>query len=216
MAYVCPLCKNQSDNIKPVEGPLNRDYFHCRGCDLIFVSPDDLLSVQEERERYEKHENDINDPGYVKFLNQAIEPAFFYLKGGMKGLDYGSGPGPALSRLLVERGVDCQDYDPVFGPPLPEGFFDFVFSTEAFEHFFDPVKELELIGERLTPGGFLVVMSMWHQGTEKFGNWFYARDDTHVLFFSRKTFEYIARRWNYELLWDDGKRVIILRKQSSG
>jgi SAM-dependent methyltransferase len=212
MARSCPLCNN-SIAISPLKGPLNRHYFHCPVCDLIFVSSDDLLTVDGEKERYEKHENDINDAGYVNFLNQAIDPALPFINTGMRGLDFGSGPGPALSTLLGKMGFDCQDYDPVFGPSFPEGLFDFIFSTEAFEHFHDPVKEMNLIHDRLNPGGFLVIMTMWHSGPEKFLNWFYARDDTHVLFFSFRSFEYIARRWGFEIVWDDGKRVIILQKK---
>lgn len=212
MLQKCPLC-NCSDRLESIDGPLNRHYFQCPKCDLIFVAPGDLLDVHEERKRYEQHENDINDPGYVGFLNQAIEPALPFLESGMEGLDFGSGPGPALSVLLREKGLNCQNYDPVFGPSLPDGLFDFIFSTEAFEHFHDPVKEMNLIDERLSPGGYLIVMSMWHQGPEKFRNWFYARDDTHVLFFSLKTFLFIAGQWQYELILDDGKRVVIFRKK---
>lgn len=214
MCLQCPLCENFK-NIKSVKGPLNRHYFQCPECDLIFVSSDGLLTLESERDRYEKHENYINDPGYVEFLHQAIDPALGYLDRGMKGLDFGSGPGPALSLLLEKQGVHCLDYDPVFGPRLPEGTFDFIFSTEAFEHFHNPVKELELINKRLNPGGFLIVMTMWHSGPEQFLNWFYARDDTHVLFFSFRTFRYIARRWNFEIVWSDNKRVVILKKYIS-
>lgn len=212
MQQNCPLC-NHSKGLEAVEGPLDRHYFHCPECDLIFVVSTDLLSVDEERKRYVLHENDINDPGYVGFLSQAVEPALPFLDSGMEGLDFGSGPGPALSMLLREKGLHCQDYDPVFGPSLPDGSFDFIFSTEAFEHFHDPVKEMNLIDERLNPGGYLIVMSMWHHGPGNFRNWFYARDDTHVLFFSLKTFLFIASQWQYELILDDGKRVVIFRKK---
>lgn len=195
---------------------MDRPYFHCSHCDLIFASPDTLLPAKDELSRYGRHENDVNDPRYVKFLNQAVEPAMPYLKPGMEGLDYGSGPGPALSELLRRKGIQCRDYDPLFGPELPDGTFDFIFSTEAFEHFYDPEGEIQLINERLNSGGLLTVMTIWHKGVEHFRDWFYARDDTHVVFYSLSTFEFICRRWHFEILWNDAKRVIILRKLGGG
>jgi SAM-dependent methyltransferase len=212
MNFGCPLCHSGTQNIESVEGPLDRPYFHCFHCDLIFASPGALLSAEDELKRYGRHENDVNDPRYVKFLNQAVEPALVYLRPGMEGLDYGSGPGPALSENLRRKGIHCRDYDPLFGPELSDGSFDFIFSTEAFEHFYDPVREVQLIDERLKPGGLLAVMTMWHKGTEHFKDWFYARDDTHVVFYSLSTFDFISRRWNFEILWSDEKRVIIFRK----
>lgn len=212
MEHACPLCKN-TNGISKIEGPLGRSYFHCPACDLIYVSSRDLLAKEDERERYEFHENDIADPGYVKFLNQAITPALKFLKKGMQGLDYGCGPGPALSTLMQQEGFPCQNYDPAFGPPMPDGYFDFIFSTETFEHFHDPEMEMNVIVERLLPGGFLIVMSLWHKDENHFRNWFYARDDTHVLFYSKKTFEYMARKWGLEMIWTDNKRVVVFRKK---
>ncbi len=216
MSFCCPLCHSIVQSIESVEGPLDRPYFHCSYCDLMFVSPETHLSVKDELKRYRKHENDIEDPRYVRFLNQAVKPALAYLSPGMEGLDFGSGPGPALSQILQRKGISCGNYDPLFGPELPDGPFDFVFSTEAFEHFYDPVKEMQLINERLKPGGLLTVMTMLHKGIKHFRNWFYARDDTHVVFYSLSTFDFICRRWNFEILWNDGKRVIILRKLVTG
>lgn len=212
MIQKCPLCHSTPEHHQPVKGPLDRRYFHCSVCDLVFVSTRDLLSTKAEKQRYEQHENDADDPGYLKFLNQAVKPTLPFLTSEMTGLDYGSGPGPAISKLLREQGIRCLNYDPMFGPALPERTFDFIFSTEVFEHFHDPVKELERLDALLKPGGMLTVMTMFRPAFSEFENWVYARDDTHVLFFSIKTIDFIAIRHGYDNLWNDGKRVVILKK----
>ncbi|MGM0375728.1 MAG: class I SAM-dependent methyltransferase [Bacteroidota bacterium] len=208
----CPLCQATSEKISPVEGRLQRRYLHCANCQLIFTHPDDLPRRDEEQTRYQEHENTIEAPGYVKFLNQAIEPTLPFLSADMRGLDYGSGPGPTLSQLLGRNGIRCLDYDPIFGPELPKGPFDFIFSTETFEHFHHPGREMDRIEERLKPGGILTIMTMFRPSLDEFPKWFYPGDYTHVTFFNLETFEFICRKWNYHHLWDDGKRVIILKK----
>ncbi|MFO8000902.1 MAG: class I SAM-dependent methyltransferase [Marinilabilia sp.] len=208
----CPLCHFRGENIGPVEGRLQRRYLHCNRCQLIFTHPADLPGKEEERARYEEHENTIEAPGYVKFLNQAIEPTLPFLSTDMKGLDFGSGPGPTLSQLLARQHILCLDYDPIFGPELPQGPFDFIFSTEAFEHFHNPREEMDRIDQLLKPDGILTVMTMFRPSAEEFPKWFYPGDHTHVTFFHPETFNFICREWNYRHLWNDGKRVIILKK----
>ena len=44
-------------------------------------------------------------------------------------------------------------------------------------------------------------------------NWVYARDHTHVVFYDLPAFEYICRKRNFELLWHDVERVVLLRKE---
>lgn len=87
------------------------------------------------------HKNGREYPDYLNFLNQAIGQSLFDLDRGMRELDYGCGSVPALSVLLEERGMRCENYDPFF-PKLPGGPFDLIFSTGCFEHFFSPDKEL--------------------------------------------------------------------------
>jgi SAM-dependent methyltransferase len=212
MNFNCPLCEASSEKIHQVPGTMDSRYFHCLNCQIIFTHPEDLPDRLEEQIRYEDHENTIEAPGYRKFLNQAILPTLTFLSARMRGLDYGSGPGPTLSLLLRREGIGCQDYDPIFGPELPSGPFDFIFSTEAFEHFHHPGHEISRLDQLLKPGGILTVMTMFRPGVDEIEEWFYRKDNTHVTFFNKDTFDFICQKWNYEHLWDDGKRVIIFRK----
>jgi SAM-dependent methyltransferase len=178
----------------------------------VFSNSNHLPIKAEEKARYEAHNNSIEDQGYVNFLMQAIVPALYYLTPESKGLDYGCGPGPTLSALVQQNGYRCHNYDPFFFPELPEGPFDFIFATECFEHFFEPSKEMELLSQLLMPHGHLIIMTnLWEDNTN-FANWHYTQDTTHVIFFHEKTFSYIAKTYGFQVVFNDGIRVIILKK----
>jgi hypothetical protein len=102
--------------------------------------------------------------------------------------------------------------------------YDFVTCTEAIEHFARPMNEWTLLLSLLKPesgeevngalGGVLGIMTKLASHDEKtFANWWYKRDPTHVSFFSRETFTWLAERDALELtiIGDD---VIILRKKT--
>jgi len=127
-----------------------------------------------------------------------------HLKPGAKGLDYGCGPGPTLSILMQERGFSCIDYDPFFKPDMDDtlhpkgGGYDYIVSSEVFEHFHDPRAELKRLDSLLVEGGVLGVMTNRVKGEvndKEFGNWYYRLDPTHVIFWARESFEYAAKEY---------------------
>jgi 2-polyprenyl-3-methyl-5-hydroxy-6-metoxy-1,4-benzoquinol methylase len=128
---------------------------------------------------------------------------------------------PVLKTLLSRAGYEAKGYDINFFPD--EGLnstYDLVISTETFEHFREPGKELKEIKALLSPKGYLTVMTRHYPllngkaDLESFKNWYYQRDPTHICFYSTKTFEWIAKSNGYKLLYDDEKDFIILQVQS--
>lgn len=186
-------------------------YFLCRRCGLISVHPADLPGPAEEQARYLLHENGPGHAGYRAFLSRAVDPAMPFLCAGMAGLDYGCGHTPTLSGLLTERGLQCDDYDPLFFPGEP-GRYDFIFSTEVFEHFFEPRRDIAKVAGHLNPGGLLIVMTERWTTVEGFAGWYYPADPTHVAFYHDDTFGFICRTYGFETVFDDGRRLMILRK----
>jgi SAM-dependent methyltransferase len=209
----CPLCFNKV-NVEPLKGIDKKEYNYCNHCKLIFAVESDLLSLKDEKYRYLKHNNGIEYPGYVKFLNQAVEPAMNYLKPGMECLDYGCGPSPTLSILLQRMGYVCDDYDPLFFPLLPDKKYDVIFATECFEHFYYPEKELNTIKLHLKSTGYLILMTNLWDKLENFSSWHYANDDTHVTFYHNDTIKFIAERFGFYMKEIIDARVIILQKGS--
>lgn len=207
----CTLCGNSMlTSVYPKND--HRYYYHCNTCRLIFAAPRFHPSAEIEVVRYLEHNNGIDQPGYVTFLNRVIEPACSFIRPGAIGLDYGCGPVPTLSKLILQKGITCYDFDPLFNFDHPLESYDFIFATECLEHFHYPKNDIEKILELLKPDGYLCLMTERWENLVRFQNWYYKLDPTHVSFFHRDTFEYIKKRYGLKHVYSDRNRVIILRK----
>jgi SAM-dependent methyltransferase len=211
LADACRLC-HAADGLTPVRGRDPRRYVRCGRCQLIQLEREFFLDEADERARYLSHQNHIDSPGYVAFLDQAVAPALLHLNAHMRGLDYGCGPSPTLSALLHRAQIPCDDYDPYFRPEPPTGPYDFVFATEVLEHFKDPAGSLAQIHDLLKPRGLLIVMTEAWTDLDRFRTWHYTSDATHVCFYHARTFDYIEERFGFERVFDDGVRVKILKR----
>ncbi|UTV27655.1 class I SAM-dependent methyltransferase [Photobacterium atrarenae] len=210
--HTCPLCHCPSAEAF-FEDRL-RAYFRCRDCALIFADPAALLAPDEEKAVYDQHENNPADQGYRRFLSRLAAPLAERLgPASRSGLDFGCGPGPTLSVMLSEMGHQMAIYDPYFAnePAVLARTYDFVTCTEAIEHFYTPAKEWALLRDMVRPGGWLGLMTKLATDADAFASWHYKNDPTHVSFFSRETFRFLARRdgLNVEFVGND---VILLRK----
>jgi SAM-dependent methyltransferase len=209
----CGLC--QSSYFTKINGADERNYYLCGNCSLISVSKYNFISHSKEREIYLTHNNGIDQPGYVEFLNRAVKPALKYLTKTMTGLDYGCGYAPTLSEILARQGYKCENYDPFFVPNDLDLKYDFIFSTEVFEHFCRPEIEMRKITELLKPGGILIIMTERWQSLKQFNNWYYTRDPSHIVFYNKNTFKFISNKFGYTKLYDDHKRITIHRKNET-
>lgn len=194
-----------------VKGIDRRRYYLCCNCYLIFVDRSFHLPPEEEKKRYDTHNNSIDDQGYVSFLNRLIEPMLPYLDLSMRGLDYGCGPGPTLSKILEGEGIECENYDPFFldRPLVPP--YDFIFATECFEHFHYPGKEIGQICSLLRNGDYLGVMTELWTDLDDFADWYYLKNSTHVSFFHKKTLKFLKSKFGLDLLQSDDRRVALFK-----
>ena len=207
----CPLCYNPS--VGSFYNDSKREYLHCPMCDLVFVHPDSYLSSAEEFKRYEQHNNNPDDLRYRSFLSKLQKPVAKRLAQGSSGLDFGSGPGPLLKQMFEEQGHNMAIYDIFYAPEITvfENVYDFITSSETVEHLQQPRQELERLWRCLKPGGTLGIMTAVHYADIDFKNWYYIRDETHVIFFSPKTFKWLAQLWGSELEFA-GDSVILFKK----
>jgi 2-polyprenyl-3-methyl-5-hydroxy-6-metoxy-1,4-benzoquinol methylase len=207
----CPLCGSLPT--EPFHQDRRRDYFRCHGCRLVFVPPEHHLGLEKEKAEYDRHQNQPDDPGYRQFLNRLFLPLQARLAPGSQGLDFGSGPGPTLSVMLAETGHDVTLYDPFYAhhPAALTRRYDFITATEVVEHLHHPGLELDRLYRLLKPGGLLGIMTKRVMDRARFTTWHYINDPTHVCFFSRETFAWLAARWGarLEIVAQD---VILIRK----
>lgn len=209
----CSLCGREKLKKKKMSQGI---YGFCSNCQLISLDPQNLISLQEEKERYLEHDNTLENEGYVKmfkeFISRAVNPL---VKVRGKALDYGCGPEPVLGELLHREGFSVEVFDPFFFPQkeLEKGSFDLITCTEVLEHISDAGDLWERVLSLLRPEGVFALMTHFHPGWEDFPGWWYHRDPTHITFYNQRTLEWINENMPLELLYQDSHKVASFRKQ---
>ena len=208
MTQKCPLCFGSTDlyyqNKKQI-------YFICRVCMGISLEKSLLPGFEKEKERYLQHNNDIDDPGYQAFVFPIIEAVIRDYKFFNKGLDFGAGTGPVVSKLLKDKGYDISIYDPFFHdhPELLTREYDYLVCCEVAEHFHHPREEFELLKRVLTPVGKLYCLTYIYDKSIDFSKWAYKNDPTHVFIYMAETFDWIKEHIGFSSIMIDGRLVTI-------
>jgi 2-polyprenyl-3-methyl-5-hydroxy-6-metoxy-1,4-benzoquinol methylase len=208
----CPLC--QSNQISHYFEDKFRQYQQCNNCELVFVPKVFWLSNAKEKSRYDLHQNSEDDTNYVQFLERIIAPLKAHLIAEQKqGLDFGSGPSPVLAKRLSDRGYQINTYDKFYQTdksPLKQSY-DFITTTEVVEHLQQPHLILEQLWQMLKHNGTLAIMTKMVIDKDAFSRWHYKNDDTHIIFFSQTTFNWLAKKWNAKAHFY-GNDIVILKK----
>lgn len=206
---ICPLCHCISS--VSYCSDKRRDYYRCEQCWLVFVPPCQHLSREEEKAHYDLHQNSPDDQGYRQFLSRLTNPLMAVLTPGARGLDFGSGPGPTLPVMLEEAGFDMAIYDIFYANDMSvlQSKYDFVTTTEVVEHLSAPGKVLESLYSMVRPRGWLGVMTKMVLNQAEFSSWHYKNDQTHICFYSRETFNYLAQIWGASVEYPNSDVVLI-------
>ncbi|MGD9761484.1 MAG: class I SAM-dependent methyltransferase [Candidatus Izemoplasmatales bacterium] len=175
--------------------------------------PKFFVSLETEKNRYELHSDGSDSPGYLNF----VKPITDYVKNNFttqdKGLDFGAGHSVVIADLLNESSLNVKIFDPFFHnfQELLNDKYDYIIACEVVEHFHNPLKEFTLLYSMLNPNGKLIIMTDPLRETTIFSNWYYKNDETHVFFYSLKTFQFIKEKFQFkELMIND--RLIVLKK----
>lgn len=204
---ICTLCGSVLTRKKDVF------YYDCDECKAIVKDEAHYLTADEEREIYETHNNDVDDIRYQNFTSPITNYVLDKFSPEHKGLDFGSGTGPVISSMLIEKNYDIVQYDPFFAPNqiLLNNRYNYIVSCEVFEHFYNPKKEIDRLISLLKTNGMLLIMTMLYHDQIDFNTWKYRHDDTHVFIYRKETIEFIAheKKLTIDVLTD---RFIVLRK----
>jgi SAM-dependent methyltransferase len=169
------------------------------------------LLPEDEAARYRLHHNSLLNEGYVRTFIDKIGLIHQYCTDARTVLDYGCGTEPVLAELLKLEGFVCDFYDPNFFPGLPNSSYNLVISTEVFEHLRDIMSEISNMRALLDHAGFLAVMTSFHDPVKNIENWWYLGDPTHICFFGKHTFEWIAEKFGFNIIYSNNKNFIIFQ-----
>ena len=218
--FNCPLCCSVGAKFCVDK---RREYFQCDCCGLVFTPSKYWLTEAQEKEEYDKHENNFGDKGYQAFLTRMHEPMSHELtkmKASMhgeilNGLDFGCGPADVLAEMFRDDGHSMSLYD-YFYYPQDDVFsrrYDFITATEVVEHLTQPAQVLERLWAALKPGGLLGIMTKRVESLNAFSHWHYKNDPTHIIFFSADTFTWLAKQWSAEMSFMGSDTVIFKKPQ---
>ncbi len=193
---ICPLCNSNAAVFDTYNG---FTYFDCPNCSGIFAGKKHLPDNKTEIERYSQHQNDVNDVRYQNFVSPIVNAVLKSFTKQNKGLDFGAGTGPVISKMLKDKEYDIVPYDPFFHPnfELLQQKYDYIVSCEVIEHFHQPAKEFHLLKKMLQNKGKLYCMTSIYNKEINFNNWYYKNDPTHVFFYRKETMHYICKQFGF-------------------
>jgi cyclopropane fatty-acyl-phospholipid synthase-like methyltransferase len=207
----CHICQQDSHSF--IHNKTQVQYYHCFHCEYIFKSEEYYRDFRVQKKRYDLHQNNDDDLGYQayfqKFLNFTLEGI-----GKVKNvLDFGCGRSTVLARLIEDKAMTCDYYDPIYHPKVIDKKYDLIVCVEVFEHLHEPSKVFEYLLSLLHEGGYLAIQTEFHSNDkEKFEKWYYPNDPTHIVFFRPKTFEYLAQIHGCKYIKDNAKNILIVEK----
>lgn len=212
-SLTCPLCIHDFESTDVFFQDKKRSYHQCPQCALVFVTPEERLTPEQELQEYKLHENHVDDVGYRNFLNRALSPLVPMVDSFTNALDFGCGPGPLLAIMLREYGIETSIYDPFFFPSrdVLDTSYSLITCTEAIEHFHHPHKEWELWQSLIASNGVILIMTKRVLEKERFKHWHYKNDPTHVCFFSEATFRYLGKKYHYDVQFPSND-VVLMKK----
>lgn len=202
--HLCLLCQSESNSF------YKEEYYQCTNCCGIFRPNGQLPSISEEQERYDTHNNDVENEGYQKFVSPITNAVLKNHSSDESGLDFGAGSGPVIAKLLSDKGYKLSLYDPIYhnNPELLEQEYDYIFACEVIEHLHNPYEEFRRLKTILKPNGKLYCMTHLYDESITFDRWYYKNDFTHVFIYTANTIDWVAKNCGFKNYFIDGRLIV--------
>lgn len=213
MLVNCHIC--DKNTIVFTHEKTNITYYHCKSCEYIFKSPENYQDFEVQKERYNLHENNDEDAGYIAYFQRFLDFILPLIDRPQNALDFGCGRTSLLASLLDKEGIVCDYYDPIYHPDTLESHkkYDLIVSTEVFEHLHQPSLVFKDLLEKLHSGGYLALQTEFHANElEAFKKWWYPSDTTHIVFFRPHTFKVLCEKHGSRFIKDNGKNMVLIQK----
>jgi SAM-dependent methyltransferase len=212
----CHICDKPTDLF--IHEKTDITYYHCKACEYIFKSPTCYQAIEEQKVRYDLHENNEADEGYRAYFQRFLDFVLPFVGKPETALDFGCGRSRLLAKLLREKGIECDAYDPLYHPTIAYDSkkYELIVSTEVFEHLHQPKEVFEKLLNRLEEGGYMALQTQFHPNdTEAFKKWYYHQDPTHIVFFTAHTFKVLCKIFGCRFIGDNGKNMVVIKKRKS-
>ncbi len=206
MKNYCPLCNSDSEIFYQFK---KRLYYQCNNCSGIFVDKNLIPNKEAEIKRYKEHKNDVNDENYQQFVSPITSAIMRDFSQEDKGLDFGAGTGPVISKVLKDNNFKISLYDPLFHnyPNILESQYNYIACCEVIEHFHNPPKEFNLLKKLLLENGKLYCMTSLYDKSIDFHNWNYKNDLTHVFIYHENTIHWIKKHFGFSKALIEGRLI---------
>lgn len=213
----CKICASESKSIfnAKILNKYDINYYHCSNCG--FLQTEDPYWLNEA---YEESIN-LSDTGIMKrnlhLSKIASIVIFFFFKHNEKFVDFAGGYG-IFTRLMRDIGFDFYWHDLYTTNLLARGFeyksfenekIELITSFESFEHFVDPIEEIEnmlaisksiLFSTQILPVQTPSPHDWWYYGLEH---------GQHISFYEIRTLKYIADKYKLNFL-TNGRNIHLL------
>ena len=207
----CHICNKQTESFCHEKTSII--YYRCKLCEYICKSSEYYQNLERQKERYDLHQNIEGNSGYRAYFQRFLDFTLNVISPVNSALDFGCGRTSLLAKMFEENDISCDYYDPIYYPTLLKKHYNLIVSIEVFEHLNNPKKTFETLISMLSKGGYLAIQTEFHPNNEEaFKVWYYHQDPTHIVFFTKKSFEVLAKMYDCEVLASNEKNIVILRK----
>ncbi|MCL1927420.1 MAG: class I SAM-dependent methyltransferase [Treponema sp.] len=216
MSTTCNIC-SQIMSVHDKAQILNKytiTYYYCSNCGFLQTEKPYWLD-----ESYSKAIARSDTGIMIRNMANATDLLFFlkYIPQGAC-LDFGGGHG-ILTRIMRDYGFDFFHYDKYAENLFSAGFegnlnsrYELVTSFENFEHFSSPLDEIEKLLQ-ISDTIYFTTLLLPSPPPPIIDWWYYApREGQHISFFSLKTLQVIAYKYDCQLLSNNSNLHILTKK----
>ncbi|MGS0682028.1 methyltransferase domain-containing protein [Shewanella sp. 125m-7] len=208
----CPLC--HSDNTVRFYANKKRCLYHCLHCQLVFADASSHLPPSAEQQKYRLANN--KQKSLARFMLDLIAQCEQSNK-PLLGLNFGRTLDNKTLQEITAKGHQLNQYDPSKAPwsgQLKQEY-DFICCYRVFEHFRFPDKEWQLLCHLLKPGGWMAICTPLLNELSAFDKWHHKNNLTHVSFYQQATFEFLANKVGFKLLFAANDLILVQKPSGS-